>query len=93
MSFSTPPLPGTTVYHSAFTVQVVFCSTNRKGVSAAPGPVRPENESLSTFIWAAIIVFHRAVSVAVNASPPIMWNTTGIVTLPSGSVGRSLRTP
>ena len=39
MSFSTPALPGTTVYHVGFTVQVVSSSENRNGVSAAPGPV------------------------------------------------------
>jgi len=93
MSRSTPALPGTTVYHVGFTVQVVSWSENRNGVSAAPGPVVPANESLRTSSWSAIIVFHRAFSVSVNGSAPIMWKTTGIVTLPFASVGRSLSTP
>ena len=71
-------LPGTTVYQVGFTVQVVSWSENRNGVSAASGAVVPANESLSTVIWAAISVFHRAFSASVNASSAIMWKTMGM---------------
>src|SRR5262245_48985452 len=93
MSRSLPLLPGTTVYHAALTVHVTLVRENRNGESAAPGAVRPEYESLSTFICAVIIRCQRSFSAALSVWAETTWKTVGMWTLPLGMRGESLMTP
>ena len=60
---------------------------------AASGAVLPENESLRTVIWAAIIVSIRVRCGVVSVWSETTWKTVGTVTVPFPRYGESLRTP